>query len=69
MSVQPALSLPTQPADLRPELEFDLLLACCSDSSNRDARIRAILRQPVYWHRLAEAAEHHGVIPVVYESL
>jgi len=69
MSVQPALSLPTRPADLRPELEFDLLLACCSDSSNRDARIRAILRQPVYWHRLAEAAEHHGVIPVVYESL
>ncbi len=51
--------------------EFDLLLACCGEHSGnqREGLIRAILQQSLDWDDLTQAAEHHGVIPRLYENL
>lgn len=51
--------------------EFQLLCACCADISHeeRQQRIDELLRQPIDWQHLADAAEHHGVIPRLYEEL
>jgi hypothetical protein len=51
--------------------EFDLLLACCADLSDRvrSERIDEILRLQLDWNRLIQLAEHHGVIPQLYRRL
>jgi Uncharacterised nucleotidyltransferase len=51
--------------------EFEFLLICCSDLSDtdRERRIRAILRQPIDWQHFIEAAEDHGVLPRVSQTL
>jgi hypothetical protein len=51
--------------------EFDLLLACCADLSDRvrSERTDEILRLQVNWSRLIDLAEHHGVIPQLYRRL
>lgn len=64
-------------ADLRPvqspssRPEFDLLLACCADSSQSERmdRIRPILSCPLDWPCVLHLADHHGVIPQVYDRL
>src|ERR1700757_3216373 len=58
-----------KPASHSPE--FDLLCACCAEISDneRQERIHALLQQPLDWHHLTEAAEHHGVVPRVYDHL
>jgi len=53
-----------------PDPEFELLLACCAGSAaDRNARIHAALRQPLAWQKLARSAEHHGLVPRLYEIL
>ena len=51
--------------------EFQLLCACCAEASSeeRHRRVGELLRQPIDWQHLADAAEHHGVIPRLYEEL
>ncbi len=51
--------------------EFDLLLACCAECSNRQRaeRIREILACQLDWERLIQLAEHHGVVPQVFRRL
>ncbi|HKS74897.1 MAG TPA: nucleotidyltransferase family protein [Terriglobales bacterium] len=66
-----AAEAPARPIIVSPAPEFALLCACCSDISpeERHRRVRELLRQPIDWQRLADAAEHHGVIPRLYEDL
>jgi Uncharacterised nucleotidyltransferase len=61
--------------------EFDLLVACCADSSSHDSsdddssdkrhadRIRRILSRPLDWERLLDLVDHHRVVPQVYGQL
>jgi Uncharacterised nucleotidyltransferase len=70
--VQPAATsavVPPSPALSCFSPEFDLLLACCADPSGIERRIHAVLQPAIDWQHFAEIAEHHGVIPRVYETL
>ena len=51
--------------------EFQLLLACCGQSSKgeRAERVREILHQPLDWERLVQLATHHRVLPHLYRAL
>jgi len=56
--------------------EFDLLVACCADSSGQDSsderhadRIRQILSRPLNWERMLSLVDHHRVVPQVYGEL
>jgi len=51
--------------------EFDLLLACCANSSDElsDDRIRDILSHPLDWDRMLRFVDHHRVVPQVYGAL
>jgi hypothetical protein len=53
--------------------EFDLMVACCADSSSHDSsderhadRIRRILSRPPDWERMLGLVDHHRVVPQVY---
>src|SRR5271167_1612095 len=48
--------------------EFDLLVACCSDSSGHDCADR-ILARPLDWERMLRLVDHHRVVPQVYSQL
>jgi len=67
-------------AEIRPVLsekvsangsEFDLLVACCADSSSREHadRIRKILSGPLDWQRVLDLVDHHRIVPQVYGAL
>jgi hypothetical protein len=50
--------------------EFDLLVACCTDSNaERADRIRHILSGPLDWERLLALVDHHRVVPQAYGAL
>jgi hypothetical protein len=51
--------------------EFELLLACCSDISDaeRERRTRKSVSERFDWDGLLRLAEHHRLIPRVYEQL
>jgi Uncharacterised nucleotidyltransferase len=51
--------------------EFDLLVACCVDSSSQQhaERIRKILSRPLDWERMLRLVDHHRVVPQVYGAL
>jgi Uncharacterised nucleotidyltransferase len=51
--------------------EFGLLLACCAvgDPGPRGADRRALLESAIDWAQVIRLAEHHGVTPLVYQSL
>jgi putative nucleotidyltransferase-like protein len=51
--------------------EFELLLACCSDLSHaeRERRVRAKISEGLLWDEVLSLAEHHRLIPRVYEQL
>src|ERR1700675_3091629 len=50
--------------------EFDLLVACCTDSSRGNAeRICQILSAPLDWERTLALVDHHRVVPQVYGEL
>lgn len=58
-------------AALTTSSEFDLLLACCAEYSNRQRAqpVREILARQLDWERLIQLAEHHGVVPHVFWRL
>ena len=49
--------------------EFGVLLGCCSLNDAGRERLRPALAAILDWSQLLELAEHHGVIPLVYQSL
>jgi len=51
--------------------EFDLLVACCADSSSEQHadRIRTILSRSLDWERMLRLVDHHRVVPQVYGAL
>jgi Uncharacterised nucleotidyltransferase len=51
--------------------EFDLLVACCTDSSScgRADRICQILSGPLDWEGMLRLVDHHRVVPQVYGEL
>jgi putative nucleotidyltransferase-like protein len=55
------------------ESEWSLLRAACSLSSGRaDSSpeiFRQSLRKPLNWASLLQLAEHHGLVPILYQSL
>ena len=69
------LGLPeTIPATINSgESEWSLLLAACSLSFSRSDSsqeiIRQSLRKPLSWASLLQLAEHHGVVPILYQAL
>jgi hypothetical protein len=54
------------PAARQPE--FELLRACCGKAVS-DLELGALLRSPIKWERLLSLAEHHRVIPAVFNLL
>ncbi len=61
----------TSSLEIRPSArgsEFDLLVACCAAESPID-RIRKMCSRPLSWERLLHLADHHRVIPQVYDAL
>lgn len=70
-SPEPAWQEQGRFAALSRDAEFELLLACgaqCS-AAERQARVRAALQGPIDWQRLSCSADHHGLVPLVYETL
>ena len=62
-----AANLETLPSSAR---EFDLLVACCADSTAEHAdRIRHFLSGQVDWERLLALVDHHRVVPQAYAAL
>ena len=51
--------------------EFGFLLACCAQAPETERRelVRQGLAIPLDWDRVAEEAERHGVIPLVYRAV
>jgi hypothetical protein len=51
--------------------EFDLLVACCADSSGnaRADCLRKFLSRALDWDRVLHLVDHHRVVPQVYEAL
>jgi Uncharacterised nucleotidyltransferase len=51
--------------------EFDLLVTCCADSSDKrhPDRICRILSRPLNWQRVFDLVDHHRVVPQVYGQL
>jgi len=67
----PALAVecvPQPAASLDPE--FDLLVACCAATWDPAAsgRIRQLLCSPLDWKKLLGLAEHHGLVPLLFQS-
>lgn len=50
--------------------EFDLLAACCAATWNPAAssRVRQLLSSPLNWEKLPALAEHHGLVPLLFQS-
>jgi hypothetical protein len=68
---RPVLSEAANSSTIRPfadSPEFNLLIACCADSSGHD-RIRQILARPLDWKRMLYLVDHHRVVPQVYGAL
>jgi len=77
VEIRPDLFEAGYPQALRPfpdNPDFDLLLACCTDSHGqdsfaRDLRIRRILSRPLDWKRMLGRVDHHRVVPQMYGQL
>jgi len=69
-------SLPSLAAGCAPQptasfdAEFDLLVACCASAWNpaQSSRIRQLLGSPLDWDKLLSLAEHHGLVPLIFQS-
>ena len=50
--------------------EFDLLVACCAAAWNptQGSRIRELLGSSPDWGKLLNLAEHHGLVPLLFQS-
>jgi hypothetical protein len=62
-------ALPASVAALSPEHRLLLTLARTHLTAEDQARTRALLRAPLDWSALHEAATTHGVLPMVYHHL
>jgi hypothetical protein len=51
------------------ELEFELLLACCGNSSATQGRIHDLLQRLLDWRQVVAIAAHHGVVPQLCEKI
>jgi len=49
--------------------EFQLLLACCSLLKSEDADVRSKIQPSLDWRQVLRLAEHHNVVPLVYQAL
>jgi hypothetical protein len=51
--------------------EFELLIACCSEISNRERaqRVRSIVSGGLHWDKMLQLVEHHRLVPQAYEQL
>jgi len=49
--------------------EFQLLLACCSLQKNKVADVRSQIERSLDWGQVLRLAEHHNVMPLVYQAL
>src|ERR1700685_4355096 len=72
--IRPVVSDAQSRSGIRPftdDSEFDLLLACCADSSSDEhtKRIGALLSCRLNWKRLLSLVDHHRVVPQVYGEL
>ncbi|HXM61351.1 MAG TPA: nucleotidyltransferase family protein [Terriglobales bacterium] len=72
--IRPVVSDAQSRSGIRPftdDSEFDLLLACCADSSSDEhtKRIGALLSCRLNWKRLLALVDHHRVVPQVYGEL
>jgi hypothetical protein len=69
--IRPALAEPENARAFANAPDFDLLLACCADSSSCDETnsIRRTLSGPLDWERLLDLVDHHRVVPQVYSQL
>jgi hypothetical protein len=67
---RPVLSQAANLQEPSPAREFDLLVACCSDSNaGRADRIRHFLSGTLDWERLLALVDHHRVVPQAYGAL
>jgi hypothetical protein len=71
--IRPLRSQATNPPaqELLCHSEFDLLVACCADSS-RNAHadcLRKFLSRALDWDRVLHLVDHHRVVPQVFEAL
>jgi hypothetical protein len=71
--IRPLRSQATNPPaqELLCHSEFDLLVACCADSS-RNAHadcLRKFLSRALDWEQMLRLVDHHRVVPQVYEAL
>jgi hypothetical protein len=74
VEIRPALSEATSLPATRAFIdnsEFDLLIACCANSSNcgNSDRIRNTLSRPLDWERMLRLVDHHRLVPQVYAQL
>ncbi len=49
--------------------EFQLLLACCALRKNLDAALGLQIDRSLDWELVVRLAEHHNVMPMVYQAL
>ena len=52
------------------DAEFDLLVACCASAWNaaHSSRSRQLLGSPLDWDKLLSLVEHHGLVPLLFQS-
>src|SRR6266516_2412596 len=53
------------------ETERYIIIAACSSISRQEKsdRLRQLLCQPIRWQLLLDLADHHGVLPLLCQSL
>src|SRR6266576_3044019 len=49
--------------------EFHLLLACCSLRTSKHADVRSRIDPSLDWGQVVRLAEHHNVMPLIYQAL
>src|SRR5258707_694998 len=49
--------------------EFQLLLACCSLRTCKHADVRSRIELSLDWGQVVRLAEHHNVVPLMYQAL
>jgi hypothetical protein len=49
--------------------EFQLVLACCSLRGNESTNLRTLVGPSLDWPQLLPLAEHHNVLPLVFQAL
>jgi hypothetical protein len=68
-TVSPAGPVPVPEPISSPE--FELLIACCSEISNRERaqRVQSIVSSGFDWDKMLRLVDHHRLVPQVYQQL